>query len=269
MNENQDKSISQEPPKTDTTPKTDQTAKTDTVAPPKPDEITVPSTDGPKPDANKNKDKKSGEEATPSSDKKEKKGIDSGSQDPRMKLIDELSQMVQSINDDVNDALKSGMKKLGDKFAKTELGQALGDLKQELGEAKDRLKQAAIDGANEKWDELKNSENLKPIADTLSTIKNTVGDIGDKINSSAVGLVQSATEKVSNVAKKDGSTEEQGKNISLDSPKSSDVTPTQSVKSSVDEVDGSKLQQQSSTTKEGPEKDKDLEKGGPSFSSSS
>ncbi|WP_115707540.1 hypothetical protein [Legionella sainthelensi] len=263
MNENQDKSISQEPPKTDTTPKTD------TVAPPKPDEITVPSTDGPTPDANKNKDKKGGEEAPPSPDKKEKKGIDSGSQDPRMKLIDELSQMVQSINDDVNDALKSGMKKLGDKFAKTELGQSLGDLKKELGEAKDRLKEAAIEGANEKWDELKNSESLKPIADTLSTIKDKVGDIGDQINNKAVGLVKSATETVSNVAKKDGSTEEQGKNISLDSPKSSDVTPTQSVKSSVDEVDGSKLQQQSSTTKEGPEKDKDLEKGGPSFGSSS
>lgn len=266
MNENQDQSISQEPPKTDTTPKTDQTAKTDAVAPPKPDEITVPSTGGPTPDANKDKAKKGGEEPSPpSSDKKEKKGIDSGSQDPRMKLVEELSQMVESINDDVNAALKSGVKKLGDKFAETELGQALGDLKKELGEAKDRLKEAAIEGANEKWDELKKSESLKPIADTLSTIKNKVGDIGDQINNKAVGLVQSVTEKVSNVAKKDGSTEEHG--ISMDAPKSSDVTPTQSVKSSVDEVDGSKLQQQPSTTTEEPEKGKDLEKG-PSFSSS-
>ncbi|ARB92561.1 hypothetical protein [Legionella longbeachae] len=251
MKENEDQSISQEPPKTDTTPKTDPTPKTDTVAPQNPDEITLPSKD----QSTSNANQQQSQAPSPAGDKsgnKEKKGFDTGSQDPRMKMIEELSKMVEEINDDVTDLLAKGAGKLKEKFKETELGKECMELKNELAQAKDRLGKAATDALNEKWNELKTSEQLAPIANTLSSAAEKVSDMGESMRKGMVSGVKGLTEGV--------------KQIAMDSPKSSDVTPTQSVESSVNNVDDGL------TTKKPdkePEQTQSLDKEGPSMGGNS
>lgn len=194
---------------------------------PQPDLITVPDTPAPKGDKSS---KPAPEDEKPKgSPAAEKPKAKSDAKDPRQQLIDELMQMVEEINADVTKAFKSGMSKLGDKFSKTESGESLGKLKDELDGAKDGLNKAAIDGENENLDALKSSEKLKPIADVLSSAKQKVADIDERINRDMVSLVDKADDKVSK--------------IGMDSPKSSATSPTQAASSDVKDVPGPKSEQ--------------------------
>lgn len=113
---------------------------------------------------------------------------------------EQLGDMVKNLNGLVTEAVgnlaKTGVQKAGDAFKKTELGQACGKLSDELSVAKDRVKQAIIDKADDKLDELASSKAAKVAGEAVGALSKKVDGMKSTLSSGLVGLVNKATESV-------------------------------------------------------------------------
>ncbi|MCW8470286.1 hypothetical protein OQJ19_06405 [Fluoribacter gormanii] len=160
--------------------------------PPKPDVITPDISEGPAPKSAKDEDKKpqQQEEAQPKKPTQQKG--ESKEKNPYLELNEQLSQMVADINGDINSALKAAGSKALDKFSQTELGQALGGLKDALNEKAGEIKDQLLDKADEKLDDLKNTK----AGQAALQFKEMVSSIQDVVNSGLVNAIKGATAKL-------------------------------------------------------------------------
>ncbi|WP_454781396.1 hypothetical protein [Legionella sp. WA2022007384] len=172
-------------------PKLEET-QTVSAPPPKPDVITPEVSEGPKPKPDKDEDKKAQpEESKPLQDTK-KKPTESKEKNPYLELNEQLSEMVSDVNGSVNNAFKAAGGMALDAFSKTELGQALGGLKDALNEKAGEIKDQLLDKADEKLDDLKSTK----AGQAALQFKDMVSSIQDAINSGLVDAIKGATAKL-------------------------------------------------------------------------
>ncbi|PWY56578.1 hypothetical protein DGG96_05495 [Legionella qingyii] len=159
--------------------------------PPKPDVITPDISEGPTPKSAKDEDKKPQQEEAQPKKPTQQKG-EGKEKNPYLELNEQLSQMVSEINGDINSALKAAGSKALDKFSQTELGQALGGLKDALNDKAGEIKDQLLDKADEKLDDLKNTK----AGQAALQFKEMVSSIQDVVNSGLVNAIKGATAKL-------------------------------------------------------------------------
>lgn len=175
--------------------------------PPQPQVITPEISDGPKPNAKAKDEGKAQQEPEPlkpfkpkpTSEEDEKKN-------PMVKFNEQLGEMVAEINGDINNALKGVAQKGLDKVKNSEIGKALGGLSDAIGAKKDELQKAISDQIDSKLDDFKKTpagQAVTKFMDTMSSVKDTVTSVPDKINQGIVGAIEKATAAVSNIGKKE------------------------------------------------------------------
>ena len=160
--------------------------------PPQPSVVTPEISEGPKPKSDKDEDKKQQqEEAKPQKPSTPQK-TESKEKNPYLELNEQLSQMVSDLNGDINNAMKKVGEMALDKFSQTELGKALGGLKEALNNKAGEIKDQLLDKADEKLDDLKNTK----AGQAALQFKEMVSSIQDAVNSGLVDAIKGATAKL-------------------------------------------------------------------------
>ncbi|MCE0722213.1 hypothetical protein [Legionella resiliens] len=200
--------------------------KNETPKPKDPDpvpQVIAPSIEEPKPKATKDDEEDNKKKAQPEEPKKttpQKEGSDK-KKDPNLELLESYEKMVADIQKSVNGALKDMAKAGWDKAKQTEVGQAVGRLADAVSDKVSDITQQLKDKAGDKLDALNTAFGKTTVGQAITSIKETMSSIPDKISKGLVDAIDSATEKVSKIGTKapeEELNEDVDQQIELDAP---------------------------------------------------
>ncbi|CAM2873719.1 Uncharacterised protein [Legionella steigerwaltii] len=174
----------------------------DKPTPQQPQAITPDVSKGPQKQTAKKEDKKP-QQQEPDTSKKKQEGQKEDSKKPAMQeYLESLGEMVKGIQDDINGGLKAGAGKLWGKAADSDLGKALGGLK-------DAVKAKAGELVDAKLDEFKKTaigKTLTDVANTVGSVKDAItsapGKLTDAVSDALVKAITDATKSVSQIGVK-------------------------------------------------------------------
>ncbi|KTD42658.1 hypothetical protein [Legionella parisiensis] len=199
---------------------------TNPTPPPQQPQVIAPTVEEPKPKATKGDDEEDKKKAQQQQDSvpkpSAKKKEESQEKNPYLALNEDLQKMVADINGSINDALKDVAKAGWNKVSNTDLGKAVGGLKDAIVAKAEDLGQQLKDKAGEKLDEIGKSISNTAVGKAVGQFTDSISSLPDMVSKGLTDAINQATKSIQDSMKKDGPQEEveNDETMELDAPKS-------------------------------------------------
>lgn len=231
-------------------------------------EVIAPTVEDPKPKATKGEEDEDKKKVQPEEPKKTtpKKKEESQEKNPYLALNEDLQKMVADINGSINDALGKVAKAGWDKVSNTELGKAVGGLKDAITAKAEDLGQQLKDKAGEKLDALTDSISNTAVGKAVTQFKDSISSLPDMVSKGLTDAIKGATQSINDSMKPK---EEETETMDMQSPKSTKPQDTNNLTDDFNKAfEGMDFEALIEPSKPAPqEKEPDLTKEGPSFTS--
>ncbi|WP_131778206.1 hypothetical protein [Legionella bozemanae] len=224
--------------------------------PPQQPQVIVPTVEEPKPKATKGDEEEDKKKAQPEEPKKTapKKKEESQEKNPYLALNEDLQKMVADINGSINDALKDVAQAGWDKAANTELGKAVGGLKDAITAKAQDLGEQLKTAAGKKLDDIGESISNTAVGKAVGQFTDSISSLPDMVSKGLTDAINQATKSIEDSMKKDD-------DLKMDAPKSAQSDDLLAeAREAFGDMEGwdDLLTDKPSTPEPTPEKDKDL-----------